>query len=66
MSHAVRGGTFFVTGEAGSIGSGVIRHLLDETEAYVVNIDKLNYASNLSQSHEPRTIPVIARATKVS
>ena len=39
---------FFVTGGAGFIGSAVIRHLLDETEALVVNIDKLTYASNLA------------------
>jgi len=37
----------FVTGGAGFIGSAVIRHLLDETGAYVVNIDKLTYASSL-------------------
>jgi dTDP-glucose 4,6-dehydratase len=37
----------FVTGGAGFIGSAVIRHLLDDTEAFVVNIDKLTYASNL-------------------
>ncbi len=43
-----RGTTFFVTGGAGFIGSAVIRHLLDETEANVVNIDKLTYASNLN------------------
>ena len=42
------GATFFVTGGAGFIGSAVIRHLLDETEAFVVNIDKLTYASNLN------------------
>ena len=43
-----RGTTFFVTGGAGFIGSAVIRYLLDETEANVVNIDKLTYASNLN------------------
>jgi dTDP-glucose 4,6-dehydratase len=37
----------FVTGGAGFIGSAVIRHLLDDTEAGVVNIDKLTYASSL-------------------
>lgn len=42
------GSTICVTGGAGFIGSAVIRHLLDNTDAYVVNIDKLTYASNLS------------------
>src|SRR5579862_5679433 len=37
----------FVTGGAGFIGSAVIRHLLDETDAFVVNVDKLTYASSL-------------------
>jgi dTDP-glucose 4,6-dehydratase len=37
----------FVTGGAGFIGSAVIRHLLAETEASVVNLDKLTYAANL-------------------
>ena len=37
----------FVTGGAGFIGSAVIRHLLDETDACIVNIDKLTYASEL-------------------
>ncbi len=52
-----RGKSFFVTGGAGFIGSAVIRHLLSDTEAYVVNIDKLTYASNLDSipqsSHHP-------------
>lgn len=42
-----RGSTIFVTGGAGFIGSAVVRHLLGETEAFVVNIDKLTYAANL-------------------
>ena len=37
----------FVTGGAGFIGSAVVRHLLDDTEARVVNIDKLTYAACL-------------------
>jgi dTDP-glucose 4,6-dehydratase len=40
--------TIFVTGGAGFIGSAVVRHLLDRTGAYVVNIDKLTYAANLA------------------
>ena len=36
-----------VTGGAGFIGSAVIRHLINDTEHTVVNIDKLTYAGNL-------------------
>jgi dTDP-glucose 4,6-dehydratase len=46
MSFA--GKTIFVTGGAGFIGSAVVRHLLDRTDANVVNIDKLTYAANLA------------------
>ena len=52
-----RGATFFVTGGAGFIGSAVIRHLLDETEAHVVNIDKLTYASNLNSIPQAASHP---------
>jgi dTDP-glucose 4,6-dehydratase len=40
-------GTIFVTGGAGFIGSALIRHLLDNSQVSIVNIDKLTYASNL-------------------
>jgi dTDP-glucose 4,6-dehydratase len=36
-----------VTGGAGFIGSAVVRHLINDTEHEVVNVDKLTYAGNL-------------------
>ena len=39
--------TILVTGGAGFIGSAVIRHIINDTDYQVVNIDKLTYAGNL-------------------
>lgn len=36
-----------VTGGAGFIGSAVIRHLINDTDHRVINLDKLTYAGNL-------------------
>ena len=41
-----------VTGGAGFIGSAVIRYLIANTGASVLNIDKLTYAGNLSSLAE--------------
>jgi dTDP-glucose 4,6-dehydratase len=47
-----------VTGGAGFIGSAVCRHLITQTDAEVVNVDKLTYAGNLDSlrlvSMDPR------------
>jgi dTDP-glucose 4,6-dehydratase len=47
-----------ITGGAGFIGSAVIRHIINDTEHSVVNLDKLTYAGNLesleSVSDHPR------------
>jgi len=47
-----------VTGGAGFIGSAVVRHLINETDHSVINVDKLTYAGNLesltSVSDNPR------------
>ncbi|CAH8182349.1 dTDP-glucose 4,6-dehydratase [Vibrio aestuarianus] len=36
-----------ITGGAGFIGSAVVRHIIENTRASVVNIDKLTYAGNV-------------------
>lgn len=40
------GGTVLVTGGCGFIGSAVVRHLINDTDCMVVNIDALTYAAN--------------------
>lgn len=35
-----------ITGGAGFIGSAVIRHIINNTQDSVVNVDKLTYAGN--------------------
>ena len=44
-----------VTGGAGFIGSALIRHLIQDTEHSVLNLDKLTYAGNLESLAEVET-----------
>ena len=53
-SNAFADRTVLVTGGAGFIGSAVIRYLLAETQAQVVNLDKLTYAANLASIPQAR------------
>jgi dTDP-glucose 4,6-dehydratase len=50
--------TILVTGGAGFIGSAVIRNLLSDSDAAVVNVDKLTYAGHLetveNEARSPR------------
>ena len=39
--------TVLVTGGAGFIGSAVVRHIIQNTQDSVINLDKLTYAGNL-------------------
>ncbi|NAW87477.1 dTDP-glucose 4,6-dehydratase [Photobacterium halotolerans] len=41
-----------VTGGAGFIGSAVVRHIIQNTTDYVINLDKLTYAGNLESLSE--------------
>lgn len=43
-----------VTGGAGFIGSALVRQLIAETDAVVVNVDKLTYAGNLASLGDAR------------
>ena len=46
-----------VIGGAGFIGSAVVRHLIRESEATVVNVDALTYAANLANLAEVERNP---------
>jgi len=41
-----------ITGGAGFIGSALIRHIINNTNHYVINLDKLTYAGNLESLSE--------------
>lgn len=41
-----------VTGGAGFIGSAVVRHIINNTQDSVINVDKLTYAGNLESLAE--------------
>mgnify|MGYP001158670243 FL=1 len=44
--------TILVTGGAGFIGSAVVRHIIQNTNDIVINVDKLTYAGNLDNVNE--------------
>lgn len=46
-----------VTGGAGFIGSAVVRHIINNTTDFVVNVDKLTYAGNLESLAEINNDP---------
>ena len=49
-----------VTGGAGFIGSAVIRHLINDLNYEVVNVDKLTYAGNLESLEDISSNPLYA------
>lgn len=46
-----------VTGGAGFIGSAVVRHIIENTQDSVINLDKLTYAGNLESLKEVSDSP---------
>ena len=53
MSFA-SGARILVTGGAGFIGSALVRHLVLEAGATVIDVDKLTYAGNLESLGDAR------------
>jgi len=47
MNEKIMTKKLLITGGAGFIGSAVIRHIINNTDHNVVNVDKLTYAGNL-------------------
>lgn len=46
-----------ITGGAGFIGSAVVRHIINETQDSVINVDKLTYAGNLESLESVENSP---------
>jgi dTDP-D-glucose 4,6-dehydratase len=46
--------TVLITGGAGFIGSALVRHLIQNTDSRVINVDKLTYAGNFIRTIEER------------
>lgn len=46
-----------ITGGAGFIGSAVVRHIINETQDSVINVDKLTYAGNLESLENVENSP---------
>ena len=51
------GDVILITGGAGFIGSAVVRHLIRESAAHVINLDALTYAANLANLADVATHP---------